>query len=133
MAGCEIAEQRRFDEIAKSGKLIFDVRENGGGNSDYADRILSHLTAEPLPTTQWRTREYRPAYRAWGRAEGWSGGTLTILPALSQHYARPVVVLAGRHTYSAAEDFVAEFDLMKRGKVIGEPTGGSTGQPLRSR
>ncbi len=33
-------------------------------------------------------------------------------------------------TYSAAEDFMVSFSLLKRGKIIGEPTGGSTGQPL---
>jgi len=34
------------------------------------------------------------------------------------------------HTFSAAEDFAVVFDAMKRGKIVGEPTGGSTGQPL---
>ena len=41
-----------------------------------------------------------------------------------------VVVLTGPSTYSAAEDFVAAFKNMNRGKLIGQPTGGSTGQPL---
>jgi carboxyl-terminal processing protease len=44
-------------------------------------------------------------------------------------FHKPVVVLVGNMTFSAAEDFVVAFDLMKRGKLIGEPTGGSTGQP----
>ena len=35
-----------------------------------------------------------------------------------------------RATYSAAEDFVVAFDAMERGHIVGEPTGGSTGQPL---
>ena len=33
-------------------------------------------------------------------------------------------------TFSAAEDFCLAFDFLKRGTIIGEPTGGSTGQPL---
>jgi len=41
-----------------------------------------------------------------------------------------VVVLTSAHTYSAAEDFAVVFDAMKRGKIVGEPSGGSTGQPL---
>lgn len=36
----------------------------------------------------------------------------------------------GKRLRPAAEDFVIDFELMKRGKIIGEPTGGSTGQPL---
>jgi C-terminal processing protease CtpA/Prc len=41
-----------------------------------------------------------------------------------------VVVLTSAQTGSAAEDFCVAFDLMKRGAIIGEPTSGSTGQPL---
>ena len=39
-------------------------------------------------------------------------------------------MLTSPATYSAAEDFTATFKSMNRGKVIGEPTGGSTGQPI---
>lgn len=43
-----------------------------------------------------------------------------------------VVVLTSPRTYSAAEDFASAFDVMRRGLIVGEPTGGSTGQPLFS-
>lgn len=39
-------------------------------------------------------------------------------------------MLTSARTYSAAEDFVVAFDAMQRGRIVGEPTGGSTGQPL---
>jgi carboxyl-terminal processing protease len=42
----------------------------------------------------------------------------------------PVAVLTSARTFSAAEDFVAAFDAMHRGITVGEPTAGSTGQPL---
>jgi C-terminal processing protease CtpA/Prc len=45
-------------------------------------------------------------------------------------YRNPIIVLTSARTYSAAEDFAAVFDAMKRGTIVGEPTGGSTGQPL---
>jgi C-terminal processing protease CtpA/Prc len=45
-------------------------------------------------------------------------------------YQKPVVVLAGPQTYSAAEDFLVAFHAIGRGQIIGEPSGGSTGQPL---
>jgi hypothetical protein len=41
-----------------------------------------------------------------------------------------VLVLTSARTYSAAEDFVVAFDAMQRGRIVGEATGGSTGQPL---
>lgn len=42
----------------------------------------------------------------------------------------PVAVLIGPQTFSAAEDFLVSYDLMKRGLIIGEASGGSTGQSL---
>ena len=39
-------------------------------------------------------------------------------------------VLTSARTYSAAEDFAVAFDTMQRGRIVGEATGGSTGQPL---
>jgi carboxyl-terminal processing protease len=52
-------------------------------------------------------------------------------PADTRHqYRKPVAVLISGATYSAAEDFMVAFDSMKRGLIVGEPTGGSTGQPL---
>ncbi|MFL6197570.1 MAG: S41 family peptidase [Thermoanaerobaculia bacterium] len=124
--------EARFEEIAKADALILDVRANGGGNSDVGYRVLACLTDKPFRTSRWRTRDYRPAYRAWGRAEGTFGGDADELqPSGTRLYTKPVVVLTGPRTYSAAEDFVVAFDAMKRGKIVGEPTGGSTGQPLQ--
>lgn len=122
--------ERQFDEIAKSSALIFDVRNNGGGNSGYGTAILSHLIEKPAAAEEWRSREYVPAKRAWGSLPGWTGGKPMTQPSRDQRYGKPVVVLTSARTGSAAEDFTVDFDLMGRGKIIGEPTGGSTGQPL---
>lgn len=48
----------------------------------------------------------------------------------SGYSSKPIVVLAGASTYSAAEDFLVAWKSSGRGKTVGEPTGGSTGQPL---
>jgi C-terminal processing protease CtpA/Prc len=122
--------ERQFDDIAKSRALIFDVRNNGGGNSGYGTAILSHLIEKPTPAEEWRSRQYVPAQRAFGNPPGWTGGTPMTPPSPGQHYRNPVVVLTSPRTFSAAEDFTIDFELMGRGKIIGEPTGGSTGQPL---
>lgn len=61
--------EARFSEIANAKALILDVRENGGGDSGTGYRILACLTANPFQTSRWRTRDYSPTYRAWGRAE----------------------------------------------------------------
>jgi len=122
--------ERHFEEIAKSSALILDVRKNGGGKDEYGTAILSHLIEEPVSANEWRSRQYVPAYRAWGRPEGWVVGTPMTQPNPEHHYRNPVVVLTSAHTYSAAENFAADFDIMKRGTIIGEPTGGSSGLPV---
>ncbi len=120
-----------FDEIAKTDALVIDIRNNGGGDSGLGYRILSHLTDKPFKTSRWRTRSYRPSFRAWGAPEDWhDGGAGERNPQGAKLYAKPVAVLTGPRTYSAAEDFAVAFDVMRRGKILGEATGGSTGQPL---
>ncbi|HEY0900089.1 MAG TPA: S41 family peptidase [Sphingobacteriaceae bacterium] len=122
---------KHFPEIAKADAIIFDVRNNGGGNSTVGYKVLSTLTDKPLQTSSWYTRVYRPSYRAWGNAEGRTGGNNNTYPADGKLlYTKPVVVLTSPRTYSAAEDFAIAFDVMDRGKMLGETTGGSTGQPL---
>lgn len=132
-ANDEAADQylAHFKEIARADGIIFDLRNNGGGNSTVGYKVLSTLTDKPFRTSSWYTRVYRPAYRAWGKAELRTGGDNNFAPAHGQLlYTKPVAVLSSARTYSAAEDFLVAFDVMDRGKLIGEASGGSTGQPL---
>lgn len=122
---------KAFDEISKAKAIVFDVRNNGGGNSTVGYRILATLTRQALPTSRWWTRGHVSAWRAWGRpmpVEGGSHGE--IQPDAQRFFAGPVAVLTSAATYSAAEDFVAAFKSLGRGHVLGGATGGSTGQPL---
>jgi len=120
-----------YPQISQTRALIIDVRANGGGNSDYGYEVLSYLTDQPFQTSRWMTRDYHPPFRPWERAPQWySESEELVKPKGGSPYTRPVVLLTSARTFSAAEDFAVAFDLMKRGLIIGEPTGGSTGQPL---
>lgn len=122
---------KAFDKIKKGKSLILDVRQNGGGSTSYGYAIVSRLVDKSVPGSHWKSRKYIAAYRAWGREEQWQEGDhSTIEPHETRHYGGPVVVLAGPRTGSAAEDFVVAFQTSERGKVIGQKTRGSTGQPL---
>ena len=123
----------QFADISQASGLIIDLRHNGGGNSDIGWRILAQLVDRPFPTSRWKTRLYRPTFRAWSVPEAWSwheGVDDEVEPHGEHYYAGPVAVLIGPRTYSAAEDFLAAFRQAKRGPIIGQPSGGSTGQPL---
>lgn len=121
-----------FDSIATTSALILDIRLNGGGDSGYGWNVLSYLTDKPMKTGSYSSRIYSPLRRARGEGvvfEPVESGN--DWPANGKKlYTKPVVVLTSGRTFSAAEDFAVVFDAMKRGTVIGESTGGSTGQPL---
>ncbi|WP_342114267.1 S41 family peptidase [Pseudoduganella sp. OTU4001] len=120
-----------FDEISKSSALVIDVRRNGGGNGGVGFKILSTLDDKAFLTSRWATREYKPTWRAWGKdMPMYSEAPDAVQPDPQRRYAKPVLVLTSAATFSAAEDFAVAFDGMQRGALMGEPTGGSTGQPL---
>lgn len=124
------AFERLLPTIRAAKGLILDVRQNGGGDTSVGNRILSWLTDQPLPGSHWRTRAYKPAFRAWGRPEEWHRGTHAAVVPKSDPWLGPVVVLTGPSTFSAAEDFLVVLKASRRARLVGEPTGGSTGQPL---
>jgi C-terminal processing protease CtpA/Prc len=119
-----------FSSIAKTDALIIDVRNNGGGNGQNGFEILGCLTDKPFYPGKAAIRAYHPVGRAWGNPEGAEINGYDWKPYKPTRYTKPVAVLTSGATYSAAEDFTATFQGMKRGVVIGEPTGGSTGQPV---
>jgi carboxyl-terminal processing protease len=120
-----------FERIQQAQGLILDVRRNGGGSTHNGYAILSRLIDKSVPGSHWKTRKYIAAFRAWGREEQWEQGDHGMIePHATKHYAGPVAVLTGPQTASAAEDFVVAFHACGRGKVIGQRTCGSTGQPL---
>jgi C-terminal processing protease CtpA/Prc len=121
-----------FGDVSNAKGLILDVRENSGGSSDNGYAIIARLIDKATDqTSKWRTRDYKPAVRAWGKPEEWFEGQADAIQPRGEHpYLRPVAVLVGPKTYSAAEDFLVPLKATKRATVVGTPTGGSTGQPL---
>lgn len=122
---------KAFPEISKAKAIIFDVRHNGGGSGDVGFRVLKTLSPKPFATSHAATRNYLPSMRAWGRPDSMHDFPDGLEQADPAHqFAGKVVVLTSAMTFSAAEDFAVAFDVMKRGVIMGEATGGSTGQPL---
>lgn len=120
-----------FDQVASSAALIIDLRNNGGGNSTEGYRVLATLTDQPFATSKWSTRQYLPSFRAWKRPmPNFEGKASSAPPDGKRHFRGPVAVLTSSGTYSAAEDFMVAYESMRRGPIVGEATGGSTGQPL---
>ena len=115
-------------DMKKISGMIIDLRFNLGGNSENGYKIISRLISKPVQTSKWKTRQYMPAYRSWGRTEKWfeSSGKM-INPAIEEKYNGPLIILIGPFTISAAEDFIIPLKFSKRALLVGEKTAGSTG------
>ena len=117
------------NEIVKTKGLVIDIRNNGGGDDGIAFNIIRKLSDKPAKVSASKILKY---YGRPGSEVSWYKNEPEQLnPDKKIIYDKPVMLLVGPKTFSAAEDFTVVFDYMKRGKIIGLPTGGSTGQPLR--
>ena len=126
---------RVYPEILKTRALIIDIRNNPGGNSANGDYIAKHFFADTLVTGAWESRLYIPAYASWNypektyRKEGstWRHSERDTF----QLYLKPVVLLVDRGTFSAAEDFISVMRATGHATLVGEKTGGSTGNGIK--
>jgi carboxyl-terminal processing protease len=123
--------ESRFDKARGAKAWILDLRDNGGGSSSISYSILGRLLTAAAQGEAWRTRLYNPTLRAWGQPQGWYEGSPDVIAvANGPRYAGPVYVLTSPSTCSAAEDFLIPLKMHKRATLVGEPTCGSSGQPL---
>jgi C-terminal processing protease CtpA/Prc len=144
--------ERLLPELQHSKYLIVDIRNNGGGNDDYARKIAEHLIDKNYTVgSAWKTRINNAAKKAWGSMilfgnqdqetisdrkyflnNAWEvhpGDTVYISKSVLKIQI-PIVILIGKNTFSAAEDFLIYLDGSKNITTIGQTTAGSSGQPL---
>lgn len=124
---------RLYPQILKTTALVIDIRNNPGGNSGNADYMLRHLSGDSIKTDSWRSPMYIPAYASWSMKQPWYESKSEYMSPVKGKaiYEKPIIVLVNQGTFSAAEDFCSVFIGMKRGKLMGTMTGGSTGNGVR--
>lgn len=88
-------------------RLVFDVRNNGGGYVDELTALLDYLLPEG------------DIFRSETKA-----GTKRVVISDADCVDLPMAVLVNGSTYSAAELFAAQLQEMDRGVIVGEPTFG---------
>jgi carboxyl-terminal processing protease len=134
-------------ELLQARGVVLDLRRNRGGIDAVVREVLTRLTERTLLGPAWRTREHVAAFRAWGvfadQAE-WAARYRpylertawretppdTLVPGPGPRVTAPVAVLIGAETESAAENFLVYLDGDPRFTLVGQPTVGSSGQPL---
>ncbi len=126
---------RSFPDFAGLTGMILDLRDDGGGRSEYGYQILARLTDRPFATVRWKTPEHRAVFRAWrmpDSATTWYGMPPdTIAPSRGRPvYTGPLALLASARTAGAAEDLLAAVRSASRGAIVGEPSAGCPGEAL---
>jgi hypothetical protein len=94
--------------------IIFDLRQNGGGDPAMVALISSYLFDEPTHLNDLYNRKENTTTQFW---------TLPYVPG-KRLAGKPVFVLTSKRTFSGAEEFTYNLKNLKRATIIGETTGG---------
>ncbi|MGD0154478.1 MAG: S41 family peptidase [Terracidiphilus sp.] len=100
--------------IAHTDAVIFDIRQNGGGQPDMVTLIASYLFDKPTHLIDIYDRSKESTRQNW---------TLSYLPG-PRLVKQPVFVLTSKSTFSGAEEFAFDLKNQKRAAIVGETTGG---------
>jgi hypothetical protein len=96
--------------------LILDLRSNRGGDPASVAYLMSHF----LPAG-----EVQHLIDIYDRPSDTTRQVWTV-PTFAQRYDKPVYVLTSARTGSAAEDCAYDFQVLKRGTLVGETTIGAS-------
>jgi retinol-binding protein 3 len=106
--------------VANTDALIFDLRDNHGGDPAMIAFICSYLFDRPTHLNDLWNRKENFATQWW---------TLPYVPG-KRIPDIPVYVLTSSRTFSGAEEFSYDLQSLKRATLVGEVTGGGA-HPVR--
>jgi|WetSurSiteA1Bulk_404760.scaffolds.fasta_scaffold08057_2 retinol-binding protein 3 len=110
----KITVDRVFTYLKRSDALIIDLRNNGGGSPDMVKYICSFFFNKPTHINDLYERRTNKTQSYW-----------TVPVKDSEYFSNiPVYVLISRNTFSAAEEFAYDLQVLHRAQLIGETTGG---------
>jgi len=100
--------------LANVDAIIFDLRENGGGDPKMIAFLSTYLFSEATHLNDLWERKGDVTHQYW---------TLPYVPG--KHLdGKPAYVLTSKETFSGAEEFSYNLKNLKRATIIGETTGG---------
>ena len=100
--------------LGNADAIIFDLRDNGGGEPSMIALISTYLFDEPTHLNDLYDRKENTTTQYW---------TLPYVPG-KRLAGKPVYVLTSKRTFSGAEEFSYNLKNLKRATLVGETTGG---------
>ena len=111
---CGVTATSAMNFLENVDAIIFDLRENGGGDPKMVALISSYLFDQPTHLNDLWVRKDDSTQQFW---------TLPFVPG-KRLVGKPVYVLTSKQTFSGAEEFCYNLKNLKRATLIGETTGG---------
>jgi hypothetical protein len=112
-AGATLAAAMAF--LQYTDALIFDVRDNGGGDPAMVAMVLSYLVPPHTEINRFHQRGSALDEQVW---------SLPYVPGGRWSIDKPVYVMTSGRTASGGEEFAYDLQQMKRGTVVGGTTWG---------
>ncbi len=112
--------------LSTSTGLIIDVRSNGGGSLSNVETLVSRFINEET-LVGYISHKTGPGHQDFSEL-------YPVKYSLSNRirYQKPVVILANRGTFSAANNFVSVMKSLPNVVIMGDCTGGGSGLPFSS-
>jgi hypothetical protein len=109
---CRSTARTAMASLNQADTLIFDLRDNRGGEPDMVALMAAYLFDHP---EYWYNPRENTTQQSW-----------TLSPVPGNRLAdKPVYVLTSARTFSGAEQFCYDLKMLKRATLVGETTGGA--------
>ena len=114
--------------LAAARGLIIDIRDNGGGSLTNVETFVARFIDRPT-LVGYISHKTGPGHDDFSEPYA-----ITYNPAGPGRvrWAKPVVVLTNRSTFSAANNFASVMKLLPGVRIAGATTGGGSGMPYSS-
>jgi hypothetical protein len=110
-------------DLGETKNLIFDIRNNTGGNENYGNLFVRHLIDKDFTNKIIK-------YKNGKAHNSFITITSTLFPLSGIKYKGDIAVLINRAVYSAANSFTNSMSLLPQVTLIGDTTGGGGSLPL---
>jgi hypothetical protein len=113
-----------IDSLQGMKGIIVDIRNNGGGNDALGNIVAGRFADQQrvFSYVRWRNGPLHSDFTDYQ--------ALTIQPQGFRQFLKPVALLTNRRCLSSAEETILMFKALPNVKVIGDTTGGGSGNPI---